>query len=199
MGKISFWICLLLASATSPTWAQGNIASGKEKAAACGGCHGEDGNSSAPIFPKLASQHASYIAKQLRDFKSQKRPEPTMSALAEPLTDEDIADLAAYYQAQQITIEKSPPNALGEKIYRTGNPATGVSACTGCHGPGGNGNPGALFPQVNGQYAAYVEKTLEDFKSGARTNDINAMMQKLSARMSEEEIKAVADYISSLE
>lgn len=199
MGKIRFWACVFLMTSASLACAQGNPAAGKEKAEACGGCHGEDGNSSAPIFPKLASQHASFIAKQLHDFKSQKRPEPTMSALAEPLTDADIDDLAAYYATQKITIEKSPHNDLGEKIYRTGNPATGVSACTGCHGPGGNGNPHALFPQLNGQYAAYIEKTLKDFKTGARTNDLNAMMQKLSARMTEEEIKAVADYISSLE
>lgn len=199
MGKSSFWVCVLLVGGTSLVFAQGNPVAGKEKAAACGGCHGEDGNSSAPIFPKLASQHAAFIAKQLHDFKSQKRPEPTMSALAEPLTGEDIDDLAAYYQTQKITIEESPHNALGEKIYRTGNPDTGVSACTGCHGPGGNGNPSAVFPQLNGQYAAYIEKTLMDFKTGARTNDLNAMMQKLSARMTEEEIKAVADYISSLQ
>lgn len=199
MGTIRFWVCLFFVSSASLACAAGNPAAGKEKAEACGGCHGEDGNSSAPIFPKLASQHASFIAKQLHDFKSQKRPEPTMSALAEPLTDADIEDLAAYYSTQKITIEKSPPNPLGEKIYRTGNTATGVSACTGCHGPGGNGNPQALFPQLNGQYAAYIEKTLKDFKTGARTNDLNSMMQKLAARMSEEEIKAVADYISSLE
>lgn len=198
MGKIRFWIGFCLLSGASVVLAQGSPTAGKEKAEVCGGCHGVDGNSSAPIFPKLASQHASFIAKQLHDFKSGKRPEPTMSALAEPLTDADIEDLSAYYAQQKITIEKGAPNALGEKIYRTGNLATQVPACMGCHGPNGNGNPQALFPQLNGQYAAYIEKTMKDFKTKARGNDLNGMMQAISARLTEEEISAVADYISTL-
>jgi cytochrome c553 len=199
MGRMSFWIGVCVFGATSLVHAQGNPSAGKEKAEVCGGCHGVDGNSSAPIFPKLASQHASFISKQLHDFKSQKRPEPTMSALAEPLTDQDIADLSAYYAQQKITIEKGTHNALGERIYKTGNPATQVPACTGCHGPNGNGNPGAVFPQLNGQYAAYIEKTMRDFKMKARTNDLNGMMQAIAARLNEEEISAVADYISTME
>jgi cytochrome c553 len=199
MGKIRFLVCLMLAGGVSLAQAEGNPSAGKTKAEACGGCHGADGNSSAPIFPKIAGQHASYIAKQLHDFKSQKRPDPTMSALAEPLTDQEIQDLAAYYAQQKIRIEKGAPNPLGEKIYRAGNPETGVPACIGCHGPGGNGNPQAVFPQVNGQYAAYVEKILKDFKTGARGNDMNGMMRTVGAKMSEAEINAVADYISSLE
>jgi cytochrome c553 len=198
MGRISFWIGVCLLSGTSLALAQGKPAAGKEKADVCGGCHGADGNSSAPIFPKLASQHASFIAKQLHDFKGSSREEPTMSALAEPLTDQDIDDLAAYYSQQKITIEKGAPNSLGEKIYKSGNLATGVPACMGCHGPGGNGNPGAVFPQLNGQYAAYIEKTMHDFKTKARTNDLNGMMQAISARLTDEETKAVADYISTM-
>lgn len=199
MGRIRYWMGLLLACGASLALAQGNPEAGKEKAQVCAGCHGEDGNSSAPIFPKIAGQHASFISKQLHDFKSQKRGDPTMSALSEPLTDADIADLAAYYAKQKITVEDGAANARGETIYRTGNLATGVPACTGCHGPGGNGNPGAVFPQVNGQYAAYVEKALHDFKSGARGNDLNGMMRTLAARMSDDEIKAVAQFISTLD
>jgi cytochrome c553 len=198
MGKIRFWVWLCLMSGASLSFAQGSPSAGKEKAETCGGCHGVDGNSSAPIFPKLASQHAAYLTKQLHDFKSQKRADPTMSALAEPLTDADIADLSAYYAQQKITVEQGAPNPLGKKIYLTGNLDTGVPACTGCHGPDGNGNPQALFPQFNGQYAAYLEKTLKDFKTGARGNDPNGMMRAIAARLSEEEISAVADYISSL-
>jgi cytochrome c553 len=198
MGKIRIWVWLCLMSGASVGLAQGNPSAGKEKAETCGGCHGVDGNSSAPIFPKLASQHAGYLAKQLHDFKDKKRADPTMSALAEPLSDADIADLSAYYARQKITIEPGTPNPLGKKIYLTGNLETGVPACTGCHGPDGNGNPHALFPQFNGQYAAYLEKTLKDFKTGARSNDPNGMMRSIAARLSEEEISAVADYISSL-
>ncbi|CAL1241550.1 c-type cytochrome [Candidatus Methylocalor cossyra] len=199
MEKMGLWVGLVLLGGASTAFAQGNPSAGKEKAQVCGACHGEDGNSSAPIFPKIAGQHASYLAKQLHDFKTQRRPEPTMSALSEPLTDADIEDLAAYYSRQKIRIEKGPSNSAGEALYRTGNPATGVPACTGCHNPGGNGNPLAVFPQVNGQYAAYIEKTLRDFKSGARGNDANGMMRAIAGKMSEEEIRAVADYLSTLE
>lgn len=198
MRRLPLWMTLCLLSSTPLVFAAGNPTVGKTKAEACGGCHGVDGNSSAPIFPKLASQHASFIAKQLHDFKSQKRIEPTMNALAEPLTDSEIEDLSAYYALQKITIEKGAPNPLGEKIYRTGNLSTQVPACIGCHGPSGNGNPQALFPQLNGQYAAYIEKTMHDFKTKSRTNDLNNMMQAISARLTDEEISAVADYISTL-
>jgi cytochrome c553 len=198
MGKINIWISAVLILGGTLAHAAGDPAAGKAKAETCGSCHGGDGNSSAPIFPKLAGQHAEYIAKQLHDFKTQKRPEPTMSALSEPLSDADIADLSAYYAQQTIRIEEGKPNPLGEKIYRIGNADTGVPACTGCHGPGGDGNPQALFPQVNGQYAAYIEKTLKDFKTGSRGNDMNGMMRTIAAKLSDAEVTAVADYISSL-
>lgn len=199
MTVTRIWMSLALLCGSSVTLAVGDPAAGKIKAEECGACHGVDGNSSAPIFPKLAGQHAAYISKQLYDFKTQRRPNPTMSALAEPLTDADIANLSAYYERQKISIEKGAPNPLGEKIYRAGNVESGVPACTGCHGPGGNGNPGALFPQVNGQYAEYIETTLRDFKAGNRANDLNGMMQTISKRLQEDELKAVAAYISTLE
>jgi cytochrome c553 len=198
MGKNMLRILALLASGASLAHAQGNPSAGKEKAETCAGCHGEDGNSGTPIFPKFAGQHASYIAKQLHDFKSQKRPNPTMSAISETLEDADIDDLSAFYAGQKGTVEKTAPNALGEKIYRTGNPATGVAACSACHDPNGNGNPAALFPALSGQYAAYVEKTLRDFKTGARTNDLNGMMRVVAVKLSDEEITAVADFVSGL-
>lgn len=178
--------------------AAGNPAEGKEKAAACDGCHGENGNGAAPIFPKLADQHASYLFKQLSDFKTQRRVEPTMNAMAEPLSEQDMHDIAAYYAAQPITAENGETNRLGEKLYRSGNPAGGVPACTGCHSPEGAGNPQANFPQLHGQYAAYVEKTLHDFKAGERANDMNAMMRTIAAKLSDAEISAVAEYVSTL-
>lgn len=190
---------MVILTGSTQLLAVGNPANGKTKAEACGGCHGSDGNSNAPIFPKLANQHANYIAKQLHDFKSQRRPEPTMSALAGPLTDQDIEDLSAYYAQQKINIEKGAPSQVGENLFRAGNVKSGVPACTGCHGPKGNGNPGALFPQLHGQYAAYLEKTLTDFKEGNRPNDLNGMMRLIAGRLSKDEIKAVSDYISTLE
>ncbi|MFM8445491.1 MAG: c-type cytochrome [Methylococcus sp.] len=172
-------------------------AEGAEKAAACGGCHGDDGNGAAPIFPKLAGQHPSYLIKQLANFKDQSRVEPTMNAMASALTEDDMEDIAAFYATRKMTFETGKPNALGESIYRAGNPATGVPACTGCHNPDGVGNPQAKFPQLRGQYAEYIEKTLHDFKAGERANDMNAMMRVVAAKLSEEEMNAVADYIAT--
>jgi cytochrome c553 len=177
--------------------AAGNPEEGKEKAAACGGCHGEDGNSAAPIFPKLAGQHPSYLYKQLNDFKTQKRIEPTMNAMAEPLTEDDMQDIAAFYSSQKPAIETGAANAAGEKLFRAGNHETGVPACTGCHSPDGSGNPQANFPMLRSQYAAYVEKTLQDFKAGERGNDMNAMMRTVAAKLSEAEITAVAEFIAT--
>jgi len=198
MYKKKLLFTLILIAGYSCAHAEGNVSAGKEKAATCAGCHGADGNSETPIFPKFAGQHAAYIAKQLHDFKSQKRPNPTMNAISEMLTDEDIDDLSAYYANQQGTTENTPHNALGEQIYRTGNAVTHVAACSGCHDPHGKGNPLSVIPSLKGQYAAYIEKTLKDFKSGVRGNDMNAMMRTAAQRLSEEEIIEVADFISGL-
>ena len=198
MQKNKIFILLMMLSGFSLAHAEGNAAAGKEKAETCSGCHGEDGNSETPIFPKFAGQHAAYINKQLHDFKSQKRPNPTMNAISEMLSDEDMEDLSAYYASQNGTKKKTPPNVLGEKIYKTGNLGTRVPACSSCHGPHGNGNPQAVIPSLKGQYAAYLEKTLRDFKAGARANDMNSMMRTTAQKMSDEEITAVADFISGL-
>ncbi|MEN9680846.1 MAG: hypothetical protein RLZZ627_739 [Pseudomonadota bacterium] len=191
-------VTIALLGSASLSLAAGNPEAGEEKAGLCAGCHGDDGNAAAPIFPKLAGQHASFLIKQLHDFRSQKRVEPTMNAMAEPLTDEDVLDLAAFYTSKKITTEEAAPNQAGEKLYKAGNPATGVPACTGCHGPKGRGNPSAGFPSLHGQYAAYLEKTLHDFRSGERANDSNEMMRKVAKHMSDEEIAAVSDYASTL-
>lgn len=190
--------CLALAAYAGCAHAQGDAAAGKQKAEACAGCHGEDGNASVPIFPKLAGQHASYLTKQLSDYRAQKRIEPTMNAMAESLTDADIADLSAYFSQFKIKVEETQPNALGEKVYRAGNSDTGVPACAACHGPAGAGNPAAVVPALGGQYSAYIGKTLHDTKAGERHNDPNEAMRMIASRMSPEEINAVADYVSGL-
>lgn len=190
-------VLALLGTATA-TFAAGDPVAGEEKAALCAGCHGDDGNAAAPIFPKLAGQHKSYLVKQLHDFKSQKRVEATMNAMSEPLTDEDIQDLAAFYASKKISAETGARNAKGESLYKTGNPSAGIPACTGCHGPNGQGNPSAAFPTLHGQYAAYLEKTLADFKSGERANDANNMMRQIARHLSEEDMSALADYASTL-
>jgi cytochrome c553 len=123
-----------------------------------------------------------------------------MSPMAMPLSDQDMDDLAAYFssQTQSSGTAAADQVELGANIYRGGNVATNVAACMACHGPAGNGNPNANFPRISGQHAAYLEKTLKDFRSGDRTNDNAKMMQNVVNRMTDKEIAAVAQYLQGL-
>lgn len=192
---------LTLATATAPTMAAGDAAAGKAKSATCAGCHGMDGNSVNPEWPNLAGQHARYIAKQLADFKAGKdRNNATMSGMVAALNEQDMANLAAYFSSlprKQGAADKSLVEA-GQKLYRGGNPATGVAACIGCHGPTGAGNPAANFPALSGQHSKYVENQLKAFRSGERKNDAGKMMRNIAGKMTDEEIKAVAAYVQGL-
>lgn len=194
-------IFILAALNVTAAYAAGDTEAGKAKSATCVACHGQDGNSpNNPIWPKLAGQHASYIKKQLVDLRSGARKDMTMSPMAAPLKDQDIEDLAVYYSSQTQTEGRAAADqvALGEKIYRAGNPNTEVAACMACHGPTGIGNAPANFPRISGQHAAYIEKALKDFRSGNRNNDTGAMMRGVAARMTDKEIVAVAQYIQGL-
>jgi len=201
MKQIMFAMSLL-AGLVSITHAAGNAAAGKTKSAACAACHNADGNSSAnPLWPKLAGQHQKYIAKQLKDFKAGKtRRDPLMAGMVAALSEQDMADLGAYFESQTRKLGRADKKlvTLGEKVYRGGNATTGVAACIACHGPTGAGNAAAGFPAIGGQHAAYSSKALNDFKSGARSNDPNKMMRDIAGRMSDDEIKAVSDYIGGL-
>ena len=193
-------VCAMIAL-TGVSVAAGNATAGKAKAVSCGGCHGADGNSANPSWPKLAGQHAGYIAKQLADFKAgKKRSDPLMAGQVASLSSQDMADIAAYFTKQTGSQGAASKKlaAAGAKLYRGGNKKKGVAACIACHGPTGAGNPAANFPKLSGQHAAYVEKAMKDFRSGARTNDMNKMMQNIAEKMSDKEIKAVASYISGL-
>lgn len=180
--------------------ATGDAAKGKEKSATCAACHGADGNSGNPLWPKLAGQHASYIEKQLMDFHDKKRNNPTMSPMAAPLSPQDMKDLAAYYAGQ--TIKPGAGNEkkieLGKTLYKGGNLTSHVTACASCHSPTGMGNPASKYPRVSGQHAAYIVKQLKDFKSQARNNDDSSMMRSIAKRMTDEEMEAVAEYMSGL-
>jgi cytochrome c553 len=190
---------LLLTTAVAAQ-AAGNVAAGQAKSGVCAGCHGPDGNSPTPMFPKLAGQVPEYIAKQLGDFKAGKRQNPIMSGMAAPLSPADMQNLAAYFSSQTtkpgVAEGDKETIALGRKIYHGGNIDTGLPACMSCHGPGGHGVP-PRFPRVSGQYAAYTEAQLLAFKNGTRTNDDNTMT-RIAAQMSPAEIKAVSQYIAGL-
>lgn len=187
-------------SVTSSAMAAGNVAAGKKQAAVCAACHGTDGNSLSDAFPKLAGQHEGYIVKQLMEFKSGARQNALMTPMVANLTEQDMADLGAFYASQ-----KTAPGAVseelvaaGEQIYRGGNKETGVPACMACHGPNGNGVPAANWPKLSGQYNSYVETQLHAFAKGERDNDTNGMMRDIASKMSEAEIKAVSAYVFGL-
>ena len=185
---------------TGAVQAAGDVEAGKAKSATCLACHGPDGNSPNPIWPKLAGQHAAYIVKQLKEFKGGVRKEALMTPMVAPLNDADMVNLAAYFSSQKRSAGTAAADKVeaGEKLYRAGNPATGVTACTACHGPTGAGNAAANFPNISGQHAPYVEKALKDFRSGARANDLNSMMRNVAGKMTDAEIAAVAQYIQGL-
>lgn len=184
-----------------PVAAQGDSAAVPEKSMICAACHGFDGNSFNPEWPSHAGQHESYLIKQLQDFRAGKRDDPLMSAQAMGLTDEEILELAAYY----ASLPANPMGAadpeqvkLGAAVYRGGNLASGVAACSACHGPEGNGNAPAKFPSLTGQHAAYTAKQIRAFRDGTRANDLNGMMGMVASRMTDAEIEAVAQFIQGL-
>jgi cytochrome c553 len=201
MKKWTLPLSIALALSAGMALGAGNAEAAPAKAAVCGGCHGMDGNSVNPQWPKLAGQHASYIVSQLKAFKKgQARTDPLMSAQAATLSEQDMAELAAYFsgQTRKLGTTDAALYSKGEDIYRGGNPARGVAACAGCHGPTGSGNPAAGFPSIAGQHAAYVAKALGDFKEAKRTTDPNRMMRDVAAKLSKEEIAAVAEYVQGL-
>jgi len=166
----------------------------------CGACHSTDGNSTSPAYPSLAGQHPEYLAKQLSEFKSGARKNAIMAPNAATLTNEDMLNLAAYYSAQQPKSRLAKDAALvteGQKIYKGGNAGSGVPACASCHGPAGAGIP-VQFPRLASQHAKYVESQLKHFRSGDRANDGGMMMRVIARKMTDHEMKAVAEYISGL-
>lgn len=200
MNKWLVSVSIVLAMVVVNAQAAGDAAAGKTKSATCLACHGADGNSANAVWPKLAGQHPNYIKKQLQEFKGGARKNDLMSPMAMPLSDQDMDDLAAYFSSKTQAPGTATADSveLGGKIYRAGNASTNVAACMACHGPTGSGNPSAKFPRISGQHAAYIEKTLKDFRSGDRTNDNAKMMQNVVFRMTDKEIAAVAQYLQGL-
>lgn len=169
-------------------------------ATVCVACHTEDGNSVIPMFPKIAGLQEAYIVKQLRDFMSGRRKSDIMAPVVAQLKPEDIAPLAAYYSRQKL--KPSEPEdkkliSLGKLIFHDGNEETGVPACVGCHQQQGSGH--GIYPRIGGQHTQYVTQQLKNFAAGDRSNDVSRFMRVTSKRMSEEEIRAVAEYLVGLD
>ncbi len=178
----------------------GDASAGKAKSAVCAACHGADGNSATDAFPKLAGQHATYMTKQLVEFKSGVRANAVMAPMVAALSEQDMADISAYFASQKVTPGAVSEDLveLGKQIYRGGNKASKVPACMACHGPNGSGMPAAGWPALSGQYPAYLVLQLKAFAAGERSNDANSMMRDIAARMTEEEMAAAAAYASGL-
>jgi len=195
-----FLLAVVLFLPTAIAQAAGDAVAGAKKALTCAACHGMDGNSSNPIWPSLAGQHAEYILKQLQDFKSNKRENAQMSPMAVNLGEQDMQDLAAYFSTRKIKPHTADPALIetGQRLYRAGHSDAGVPACMSCHGPAGRGNPAAAYPAVGGQHAAYLHAQLKAFREGQRTNDPNEVMRTIVGRMADDEIKAVSEYMQGL-
>lgn len=184
---------------------EGSVEAGQQKSTTCAACHGADGNAVAsPDWPSLAGQHASYIVRQLQAFKDGQRPnELGMQGLAAALSDEDMRDIAAYFASQTMAVKGADPSLVerGQRIYRGGVPERHIPACIACHGPTGSGNPLASYPRVSHQHAAYLAKTLRDYRSGERRSDadLNQMMRNVAELLLDDEIEALSSYMQGLQ
>ncbi len=181
-------------AASKPDLAKGEASFG----GVCAACHGADGNSTTPAYPKLAQQHPQYLVKQLQEFKAGKRNNAIMMGFAAGLSDDDMKNIAYW-----LASKKAKPGfakdkelvALGERIYRGGIADRQVPACAGCHSPNGAGIP-AQYPRMSGQHAEYSVAQLTAFRDGVRTNSLQ--MNQVAAKLNDREIRAVADYIAGL-
>ena len=196
----------LFASAAAVPGASGagDPAAGKLKAAVCSACHGPDGNSPNPAWPKLAGQGAAYQMLQVRAIRSEHgraNPEAaTMVPMIANLSDQDLQDIAAYFATEVSTVEAADLDLAeaGRRLYQAGDAARNVPSCMSCHGPGGRGNSLAAFPQLGGQYAAYTAKQLRAYREGSRTTDPAGMMRAIASRLTDADIEAVSEYVSGL-
>ena len=212
-SPIAVALSVTLSSTLAPIAnAGGDAKKGEAHTAICTACHGQDGNSAMATFPKLAGLGEKYLLKQLHDIKSGARPIVEMTGLLDNLSDQDLADIAAYYNSKTTQLSGAKALqvltndgvevdalALGAKMFRGGNQEAGIPACIGCHSPRGLGNGPAGYPRLSGQHAEYVAKQLKAFRAGERTNDGDTkIMRSIAERMSDAEITAVANFVSGL-
>ncbi len=189
-----------LTAVSADTKITGDPEQGQKKAQSCAACHGASGNSNNPDWPKIAGQHPDYIVSQLQAFKSGARQNAQMSPIAKNLSEQDMQDLAAYYTSQNITTEPTSEAAVeqAESLYRAGKSDAGMPACIACHGPRGNGIPGAGYPKISGQHTEYTAAQLKAYRSGERQGSQAAIMQDIAQKLSDDEIQALSEYVSGL-
>lgn len=200
MNKIIVSLLLALGLAGAAQ-AAGDPVAGQAKTIVCGACHGQDGNSPLPNFPKLAGQGERYLLKQMQDIKSGARPVVEMTGMLDPLSEQDMADVAAYYASQKASVGAADSALLerGQDLFRGGKLAEGMPACIGCHSPDGSGIATAGYPHLSGQHAGYIAKQLAAFREGERSNDGDSMvMRDIAAKLSNKDIEALSSYIQGL-
>lgn len=196
-SAVALACCSLAAQAASPL-VQGDAAAGKQLAAStCAACHGADGNSVAPTFPRLAGQSPVYIVQQLKAYKSGARSNPIMQPQAAGLSEKDMRNVAAWYASQKPGFGAANPKVVeaGHTLYMGGDLQAGIPACAGCHGPAGAGMPSAGYPRIGGQHAQYVAAQLNAFKNGSRTS---VPMNAIAEMLSDKDIQALSSYIQGL-
>lgn len=194
-------LILIGANLSAESLVDGSADQGQAKSTTCAACHGADGNSVNPEWPSLAGQNAKYIYQQLQAFKSGKRQNVLMSSQAMILSDEDMRDLAVYYESQSKTpraVANPDTVAMGERLYRGGDQEAGIAACIACHGPRGIGNPAAAYPRIAGQHATYTASSLQAYASGERKSSMNQAMNNIAVRLNDEQIEALASYVQGL-
>ena len=200
--RLTALAALLSCAAQAESLIDGDAEAGKAKSITCAACHGTDGNSVNPEWPNLAGQGAPYLYVQLKAFKEGERVNALMSSQAMLLSDQDMRDLAVYYEGLELasqTVADTKLVARAEALYRGGNLETDASACSACHGPSGKGNPAAGYPALSGQHATYTAMQLRAYASGERQSlQVSKMMNTIAARLSEEEIVALASYVQGL-
>lgn len=204
MKKIVITLALML-GVVGVAQAQGDAEAGKAKSATCVACHGPDGNSPTDMYPKLAGQHAAYLTKQLAEFKAAAtggvgRANAIMAGMVMPLSEQDMADLSAYFASQAIVPVATPEDVVeqGAALYQGGDIERGITACIACHGPRGEGLESAKFPSLAGQYPSYIAAQLNMFRSGERNNDPNGMMRSIAAKLTDQDIEVLSQYVAGL-
>ena len=199
--KFFAWMLLIVMFDSGAVQAEeGDPVAGKAKSRLCQGCHGEEGDSVNPACPNLAGQNPDYIEKQIRDFQTRVRLDPIMTGVSQGIiSDQDTKDIAAYFGSRKRMVGYNG-NKMGQTIFREGKPEVGLNSCTSCHGENGKGKPDdtVAYPVIGGQTKDYIAKQLRDLRSGVRHNDPASMMGNVARKLSDEEINALAAYISEL-
>ncbi|MBD3641320.1 MAG: cytochrome c4 [Marinobacter sp.] len=189
-------------SLTTLAHGAGDPQAGEQNAAVCAGCHGQGGQKPVMgVYPKLSGLGEKYLYDQLAAIKSGDRAIPEMTGLLDNMSEQDLQDLAAYFDSQDMIVSQANPDTIdqGAALYRGGNLATGVPACAGCHNPQGKGNEPGGYPALGGQNAEYVIKQLNAYRDGSRNTGANAaIMMDVAAKLTDAEIEAVANYVSGL-